>query len=256
MNYVEINARRDAYSVKDIIGSTLTVGELIEILDEYEEDTPVVLSHDRGYTYGALHANYFNLESVDSDEDEDDEYEDDEEDEEEADDTFDESYNGCGGVHTGSCVHSTGSGITSDDDEDDFDEDWNPDTPRTEEDKDNELFVYQWYWGLPDKDYQWFIDNISEEERKQAYDYFEKEGMSFEDKFNWFKESLGKDCTHCNSDDDDKDDFECDDDFGEHENSYDVDEAYSFKGLNDRFGGKTLAESLHTKTPIRKIKRK
>lgn len=54
------------------------------------------------------------------------------------------------------------------------------------EDEDNELFVYQWYWGEPDKDYQWFLDNTTEEERKHAYEYFKKEGMSFYDKFTWF----------------------------------------------------------------------
>lgn len=54
------------------------------------------------------------------------------------------------------------------------------------EDEDNELFVYQWYWGEPKKDYKWFLDNFSEEERRKAYEYFKKQGMSFHDKFTYF----------------------------------------------------------------------
>ena len=166
MKYVEIGARREAYSVDDVAGSTLTLGELIDILeeigDEVGEDTPIVLSHDGGYTYGSIHEGYISVEETDE------EPEEEEEEEIEIDDEFEESY------HAGSSVHSTGSGILQDDEDD----------------------------------------------------------------------SLDEDCIHC----EDEDDFECDDDFGDHENSYDVDEAHSFKGLNDRFGGKTLAESLRPRT--------
>ena len=35
-------------------GTTLTVGELIGILLDYDEDTPVYFSNDNGYTYGRL----------------------------------------------------------------------------------------------------------------------------------------------------------------------------------------------------------
>lgn len=54
MEYLEIDARRDAYRVDDVIRRTLTVGELVDILEGYEDDTPIILSHDGGYTYGAL----------------------------------------------------------------------------------------------------------------------------------------------------------------------------------------------------------
>ncbi len=161
MEYVEIGARRDAYSVEDIINRTLTVGELIEILEDFDESTPVVLSHDGGYTYGAIHASRITAEETDAEMDED--YE---EEELKADDLFDESW-----------------------------------------------------------------DNSD-------------------------SKNLNEECLHCDDDDNENDDeddkLECDDDFGEHENSYNVDEAYSFKGLNDIFGGKTLAESLRP----REIKRK
>lgn len=163
MEYVEIGARRDAYNVEDIIRSTLTVGELIEILEGFDESSPVVLSHDGGYTYGALHEGRITAEETDAELDED--YEEEEE-EVKADDLFNDS--------------------------------WDNDKKATK------LKEY-----IVDHD-----DSLPEDEE----------------------------CLHCNDDD-----FKCDDDFGKHKNSYDVDEAYSFKGLNDVFRGNTLAESLQVK---------
>lgn len=32
----------------------MTVGELIEILQEYDEDSPIYLRNDNGYTYGSI----------------------------------------------------------------------------------------------------------------------------------------------------------------------------------------------------------
>ena len=58
---VIISAHRQAYGIDDILkAGTMTVGELIEYLQEnFNEDSPLVLSHDNGYTYGALDENYF-----------------------------------------------------------------------------------------------------------------------------------------------------------------------------------------------------
>lgn len=50
--YLIIEAKRDGYS-PDQVGRTMTVGELIEFLKEFDEDRKVVLSHD-GYMYGAI----------------------------------------------------------------------------------------------------------------------------------------------------------------------------------------------------------
>ena len=54
---VIIEARREGYAL-DQIQTTLTVGELIEALEEYDEDTPVYIGNDRQnygfYTYGGL----------------------------------------------------------------------------------------------------------------------------------------------------------------------------------------------------------
>ena len=43
----------DGYDV-DQINRTMTVGELIDFLAQYDEDTPIYLSFDNGYTYGGI----------------------------------------------------------------------------------------------------------------------------------------------------------------------------------------------------------
>lgn len=50
-------ASREAYSINQAADrDAMTVGELLQILDDYDEDDLILLSHDRGYTYGTLHA--------------------------------------------------------------------------------------------------------------------------------------------------------------------------------------------------------
>lgn len=58
MEYVIIEAERTGYEPEQC-GETMTVGELIELLEGYDEDTPVYLSHDNGYSYGAI--NEYNI---------------------------------------------------------------------------------------------------------------------------------------------------------------------------------------------------
>ena len=48
-----INAHRAGYSPEQI-RNTMTVGELIAVLEEFDADTPVFLKHDGGYTYGGI----------------------------------------------------------------------------------------------------------------------------------------------------------------------------------------------------------
>ena len=62
--YLVIEASRTAYSPSQIKW-TMTVGELIELLEYYDENTPVVLSHDNGYTYGGLRQYDFGTKEVD-----------------------------------------------------------------------------------------------------------------------------------------------------------------------------------------------
>ena len=44
---------REGYGV-DQISRTMTVGELISFLEDYDENTPIYLSFDNGYTYGVI----------------------------------------------------------------------------------------------------------------------------------------------------------------------------------------------------------
>ena len=47
------NTSRDAYGIEDI-RRTMTVGELMRFLENYDSDTQVFLGFDNGYTYGGL----------------------------------------------------------------------------------------------------------------------------------------------------------------------------------------------------------
>ena len=47
-------ASRDGYGIDQIADRAMTVRELIGILQDYDEDTLIVCSHDSGYTYGSL----------------------------------------------------------------------------------------------------------------------------------------------------------------------------------------------------------
>ena len=77
-----IEGRRDTYSVdQQIEYGTMTVRELIGILEEYDGDMLVMLNNDDGYTYGAIEAYSFKIEE--SEEDEEGEELEDEDDEEE-----------------------------------------------------------------------------------------------------------------------------------------------------------------------------
>lgn len=46
-------AERTGYGI-DQIGRPMTVGELREFLEDYDDDTLFILSHDNGYTYGSI----------------------------------------------------------------------------------------------------------------------------------------------------------------------------------------------------------
>ena len=48
-----INANRTGYA-PDQIRHTMTVGELIGYLEQFDKDAQVFLKHDGGYTYGGI----------------------------------------------------------------------------------------------------------------------------------------------------------------------------------------------------------
>ena len=51
-----IEANREGYSVKQAENerTAITVGELISLLEDFDEDTKIYISNDRGYTYGSV----------------------------------------------------------------------------------------------------------------------------------------------------------------------------------------------------------
>lgn len=65
-NVLYIEGRRNGYS-PDQCGKTLTVEELIWILEDFEPDTPIYLNNDRGYTYGSITQSSFELCEEDED---------------------------------------------------------------------------------------------------------------------------------------------------------------------------------------------
>ena len=48
-----IRGNRNGYSPEQCEG-TFTVGELIAFLENFDEDMPVYLNNDNGYTYGSI----------------------------------------------------------------------------------------------------------------------------------------------------------------------------------------------------------
>lgn len=48
-----IRGKREAY-IPYQCDKTMTVGELKELLEYYDEDTPIYLNNDNGYTFGSV----------------------------------------------------------------------------------------------------------------------------------------------------------------------------------------------------------
>lgn len=68
MQILSIDGRREGYAPSQI-RSTMTVGELINYLSQFDEELPVMINNDDGYTYGSIDYDSFREED-----DEDDEY--------------------------------------------------------------------------------------------------------------------------------------------------------------------------------------
>lgn len=54
MKVLFLNTSRDSYSPEYCTDCTIKVGDLIEHLSYFDEDTPVVFKNDRGYTFGSF----------------------------------------------------------------------------------------------------------------------------------------------------------------------------------------------------------
>ena len=57
---ITIETHRSGYGI-DQCGRTLTVGELIDYLSQWDDETEVYFSNDNGYTYGSM-----NFEDIDT----------------------------------------------------------------------------------------------------------------------------------------------------------------------------------------------
>lgn len=53
MTALVFDARRDGYSIEQV-SRPMTVGQLKELLQDMDDDTLFILSHDGGYTYGSV----------------------------------------------------------------------------------------------------------------------------------------------------------------------------------------------------------
>ena len=66
---VFINANINGYEPSQC-GPTLTVGELIELLSDFDDEQPVYLKFDNGYTYGSIGEHALELGEYEFEEDE------------------------------------------------------------------------------------------------------------------------------------------------------------------------------------------
>lgn len=60
---IMIEARKEGCSI-DQIENTLVVGELIEILEQFDSKTPIYFRHDNGYTYGSIQERLIKIEEI------------------------------------------------------------------------------------------------------------------------------------------------------------------------------------------------
>jgi len=71
-----INANREGYGT-DQIRNTMTVGELIDALSDFDPETPIMVGNDRQsygwYTYGSITMRDLDIEETDGEDEEDDE---------------------------------------------------------------------------------------------------------------------------------------------------------------------------------------
>ena len=65
-----IEANREGYSIEQAENerTAITVGELISLLEDFDEDTKIYISNDRGYTYGSVTEYRIREDWVDEDE--------------------------------------------------------------------------------------------------------------------------------------------------------------------------------------------
>ena len=67
---VTLLTSRDEYDIRRASGSSMTVRELIDELENYPLDSKIVFSNDRGYTYGYITYSKIDMEHVETFEEE------------------------------------------------------------------------------------------------------------------------------------------------------------------------------------------
>lgn len=70
MKKLFIEGRRNGYSPEQC-GETMTVREMIEWLEQFDDETQLFLINDRGYTYGSITESSFQEEEIEDEEGED-----------------------------------------------------------------------------------------------------------------------------------------------------------------------------------------
>ena len=65
-----IEAKREGYTIEQAEDEreAITVGELMRLLEDFDEDTKVYISNDKGYTYGSVTEYRIREDWVDEDE--------------------------------------------------------------------------------------------------------------------------------------------------------------------------------------------
>jgi len=56
---ITLETKRTGYSIEQVVDRTMTVGELIDYLSDFDEDSPIVFSNDGGYTFGEIDGDGF-----------------------------------------------------------------------------------------------------------------------------------------------------------------------------------------------------
>ena len=68
-NVLIMEAEREGYGI-DQVKRTMTVGELKALLEDYDDNTELYISHDNGYTYGGFLESNFTERTYDEENDE------------------------------------------------------------------------------------------------------------------------------------------------------------------------------------------
>lgn len=61
-----LQATRDGYDISQAAGKAMTIGELKMLIDDWQDDDLLILSHDNGYTFGSAKSEHGYIAEEDS----------------------------------------------------------------------------------------------------------------------------------------------------------------------------------------------